>query len=127
MAPPLRTAQPAEWTSQVPGRLAWLLGAALLYCDRAAPLLLSPQTGWHFGAAARWVWLSFAAAGQTPTILLCARQCDLAGQVPVIGAPVRSSISATRQCRIVYVFVLQMTAWRRICAMQVLPRGCSRR
>ena len=56
MVPP---AQP----SGVPWRLAWVFSIALLYCDRAAPLLLSPQTGWHFGAAARWVWLTFAAAG----------------------------------------------------------------
>jgi hypothetical protein len=64
MAPP---AQPLG----VPGRLAWVFGIALLYCDRAAPPLLSPQTGWHFGAAARWVWLTFAAAGQAAVSHKC--------------------------------------------------------
>lgn len=52
---------------RLPKRLAVAAGLALLFCDRAAPLLLSPQSGWHFGAAARWVWLTFAAAGTVCT------------------------------------------------------------
>ncbi len=49
--------------SRMPAALAAASALALLYGDRAAPLLLSPQTGWHFAAAARWIWLTFAAAG----------------------------------------------------------------
>lgn len=57
MAPPLFV------PSRAPARIAWITGLTLLLCDKTAPLLLSPQTGWHFAATARWVWLAFAAAG----------------------------------------------------------------
>jgi hypothetical protein len=83
MAPP---AQPPAQPSRVAGRLAWVFGIALLYCDRAAPLLLSPQTGWHFGAAARWVWLTFAAAGQAGLIQACAHHA----MQPAVLAHIRS-------------------------------------
>ncbi len=49
--------------SRIPAVFAVLSGAALLYADAVAPLVLSPQTGWHFASAVRWVWLAFAAAG----------------------------------------------------------------
>ena len=50
--------------SRIPAVFAVLSGAALLYADAVAPLVLSPQTGWHFASAVRWVWLAFAAAGE---------------------------------------------------------------
>lgn len=51
------------WLSRTPAVFALLAAVALLYADAVAPLVLSPQTGWHFAASVRWVWLAFAAAG----------------------------------------------------------------
>ena len=59
--------------SRVPAALAAIAAVALAYADVAAQMLIAPQTGWHFAIAARWVWVSFAAAGSRPhdASLLC--------------------------------------------------------
>ena len=127
---------PRAQPSRVPGRLAWVFGIALLYCDRAAPLLLSPQTGWHFGAAARWVWLTFAAAGQAGRTQRCGCCTDAAGcaasHIALQGSPESASRNTVEaplvphpsRCTRARVVATRDGVLMDRCFMQAPPRGC---
>lgn len=83
--------------SHVPAVFAALAAVALLYADAIAPLVLSPQTGWHLAGSVRWIWLAFGAAGAAKGLLLTTAVLRAVSKSSKPAAIVQPTAQATNQ------------------------------